>query len=89
MLDKTTTVRYHHLTLEGGSTTMAETLYIIGKDFNGGPEPTFTTLDDAVVAARTQADITGEPVPVYEADQLKGATEKVVVFPFAPEEVAP
>ena len=68
---------------------MTEILYIIGTEFNGGPEPTFDTLDKAIAAARTQADLTGQPVPVYEADQFKGTTEKVVVFPFVPEEVAP
>jgi hypothetical protein len=63
--------------------------YVIGNDFDGGQEPTFDTLDKAIAAARTQADLTGQPVPVYEADQFKGTTEKVVVFPFVPEEVAP
>jgi hypothetical protein len=66
---------------------MTEVLYIIGKDFNGGPEPTFDTLDAALAAARVEADRTGVPVPVYEADQFKGATEKVVVFPYVEEGV--
>lgn len=60
-------------------------IFVIGKDWLGGQEETFDTVDAALVAAREEADKTGLPVSVLEAINGGSTVEKVVVFPYIEE----
>lgn len=53
----------------------------------GAPEPTFDTLAGALAAARAEADDTGRPVPVFEAQDGGVAREHTIVFPYIEEGV--
>ena len=60
-------------------------VYLVRSEWSGASEPAFNTLNEALVAARAEADNTGCPVSVFEAPDGGAAREHTVVFPYVEE----